>query len=64
VLSLPEQVPRDERPTPGLAPDPDHEPTDVDDREVPLDDPSLPDAPVDDDELDRASTAGELDEPD
>jgi hypothetical protein len=31
---------------------PDHEPTDQDDREVPLDDPALPDVPLDDDDSD------------
>jgi hypothetical protein len=39
---------------------PDHEPTDQDDREVPLDDPALPDVPIDDDDRD---TAGDDDVP-
>lgn len=32
----------------------DHEPSDLDDREVPLDDPEAPDPPIDDDDPDTA----------
>jgi hypothetical protein len=39
-----ERVPSGGRPA--HAPDPDHDPTDVDDREVDLDDPTEPDPPV------------------
>jgi hypothetical protein len=42
-------VPPGERPPIG-PPDPDHDPADVDDREVPLDDPDLPEVPVADDD--------------
>jgi hypothetical protein len=31
---------------------PDHDPTDMDDRDVPLDDPDRPDPPVDEDDRD------------
>jgi hypothetical protein len=42
-------VPEAPRPVrPGVGVDPDHEPADVDDRTVDLDEPDLPEVPVDD----------------
>ena len=35
---------------------PDHEPTDMDDREVPLDDPEQPEPPVDEEDRDAAQS--------